>query len=50
MTEGVAYTLTSKRIKLKYLKHLARELGLLTVAPQGDLEVMMYGKLTVMKF
>ena len=34
--EGVAYPLTSKRIKLNYLKHLAGELGLSTVAPQSD--------------
>ena len=46
--EGVAYPLTSKRIKLNYLKHLAGELGLSTVAPQSDLEVMIYGKLTEM--
>ena len=46
--EGVAYPLTSKRIKLNYLKHLAGELGLSTVAPRSDLEVMIYGKLTEM--
>ena len=50
ITEGVAYPLTSKRIKLNYLKHLARELGLPTEAPRGDLEVMMYGKLTDMDY
>ena len=49
-TEGLAYPLTSKRIKLKYLKHLAKELGLPTEAPRGDLEVMMYGKLTDMNY
>ena len=43
ITEQVAYPSTSKRIKLNYLKHLARELGLPTVASCGDLEVMMYG-------
>ena len=34
ITEGAAYPLTSKRIKLNYLKHLARELDLPTVAPR----------------
>ena len=48
--EGVAYPLTSKRIKLNYLKHLAGELGLSTVAPRSDLEVMIYGKLTEMDY
>ena len=50
MAEGLAYPLTSKRIKLKYLKHLAKELGLPTEAPCGDLEVIMYGKLTDMNY
>ena len=50
ITEGLAYLLTSKRIKLNYLKHLAKELGLPTEAPQGDLEMMMYGKLTDMNY
>ena len=31
--DGVAYPLNSKRINLNYLKHLAGELGLSTVAP-----------------
>ena len=47
MAEGLAYPLTSK---LKYLKHLAKELGLPTEAPRGDLEVIMYGKLTDMNY
>ena len=47
MTEGVVYPLTSKR---NYWKHLARELSLPIVAPRGDLEVMMHGKLIDMNF
>ena len=43
--KGTAYPLSSKRLKLQHIQHLARALDLPAAAPRSDLEVMITGRI-----